>query len=272
MRDEIARLLRRAVRRQIARRRAQYHFDCIQFLGDQARIRQLAEADRQIDALFDQIDIVVVQAQVDRDVGIGDEIIGDRRRQLMRAERHRRGHPEQAARRGLKVAGGAFGVFHFIEDAQAALIVILPDLGGADAARRAIEQPHAEPFLERADMFAHHGRRHIEVPSRRGKARGLDDFGEYRHSDEAIQARTSQGQSRPDVSPLGPPARTRAFSTPRDLSELLVRNLSDHAAALIAALRGLHDVMAITADYSPQRPRNCSTTSRRCGRARCSAT
>src|SRR5580704_7900403 len=131
----------------------------------------------------------------------------------MRAERHRRGHPQQAARRGLEIAGGAFGIFQFVEDAQAALVVVLADLGGADAPRRAIEQPHAEPLLERADMFAHHGWRHVEVPSRRGKARGLDDLGEYRHSDEAIQVQTSQGQSRPDTSPLGPPARTHADST-----------------------------------------------------------
>src|SRR3984957_6520604 len=112
----------------------------------------------------------------------------------MRAERYRRGHPEQAAWRGFQVAGGAFGVFQFVEDAQAALGVVLPDLGGADAARRAIEQPHAEPLLKRADMFAHHGWRDLEVPSRRSKARGLDDFGEYRHSDEAIRVQTSQGQ------------------------------------------------------------------------------
>src|SRR4029077_3567683 len=73
----------------------------------------------------------------------------------------------------------------------------------------------------------------------------------------------------PSGLPLG-----RAFVClpPRGLLELLVRNLCDHAAALIAALRGLHDVTAITAHYSPQQPRNCSVTSRRCRRARCSAT
>src|SRR5580700_2835461 len=72
----------------------------------------------------------------------------------------------------------------------------------------------------------------------------------------------------PLVLPLG-----RAFIRPRAaVSHLLVRNLRGYAAALIAALRRLHDVMAITADYSPQQPRNCSVTSRRCGRARCSAT
>src|ERR1700719_1650165 len=114
-------------------------------------------------------------------------------------------------------------------------------------------------------MFAHHGWRHVEVPSRRGKARGLDDFGEYRHSGEAIQARTSRGQCRPDTSPPGPPARTRTFPPRAAYWQLLVQNLCDHAAALIAALRALHDVMAITSDYSPQQTRNCSVTSRRCG-------
>src|SRR5580704_3471502 len=74
-------------------------------------------------------------------------------------------------------------------------------------------------------------------------------------------------KSVPLVLPLG-----RAFLRPRAAySQLLVRNPGDYAAALIAALRRLHDVMAITADYSPQQPRNCSVTSRRCGRARCSA-
>src|SRR5580704_12513876 len=66
--------------------------------------------------------------------------------------------------------------------------------------------------------------------------------------------------------------RPRPFCPGASCLELLVRNPSDYAAALIAALRGLHDVMAITPGYSPQQPRNCSVTSRRCGRARCSAT
>ena len=71
------------------------------------------EADSHIDALFDQVDVVMLQDQIDRDVGMSDDIIGNRRREFMRAKRHRRGHPEQTAWYGLQIAGGVLGVFDF---------------------------------------------------------------------------------------------------------------------------------------------------------------
>jgi hypothetical protein len=81
----------------------------------------------------------------------------------------------------LQFAGGALRLLEVGENAQAALIEILPDFGRAYAARRPIEQPHAESLLERLNMRGHHRRRHTEVTRRRCKAAGVNHLGEHGH-------------------------------------------------------------------------------------------
>jgi hypothetical protein len=56
---------------------------------------------------------------------------------------------------GVEIAGGAFSLLDLGKDAQAALLVVLAELGEGDAACRAVQQPDAEMRLGRAHVLAH---------------------------------------------------------------------------------------------------------------------
>jgi hypothetical protein len=49
-------------------------------------------------------------------------------------------------------------VFEFGKDLRAAIVIGLADFGQADFPRRAVEQPRAEPILERLHVVADHRR------------------------------------------------------------------------------------------------------------------
>ena len=151
-------------------------------------ISKLTDANCKIETFLDEVDVGIVKAEVDGDVGISDQIIGDRGSKMAHAEGYRRSHSQLAARRRLQIARSAFGFIEIGENAQATFIIILPDLGGADAAGRSIEQPYAEPLFKCLNVLAHHGGRHAKVTGRRRKAAGVDDFNEHGHSSEPIQA------------------------------------------------------------------------------------
>jgi len=53
-----------------------------------------------------------------------------------------------------------------------------------------IEQPDAEPRLERLHVLAHHAGEMRKVPRRAGEARTFDDFDEYRHRRVSIHRLT----------------------------------------------------------------------------------
>jgi hypothetical protein len=148
----------------------------------------VAHADREIEALLDEVDITIVEIELDRNVGISREIIGDRESEETRPARHRRAHPKHAAGRRLQIAGRALRLFHVGENAERTFVIILSDFGHADAARGAIEEPHTEPLFKRLNMGAYHCGRHAQPARRARKAAGIDDFDKYRHSAETIHA------------------------------------------------------------------------------------
>ena len=83
--------------------------------------------------------------------------VGDAAAEMQRAERHRRVDAQQAARLRLQTRNGKVGFFEIGEDGEAALVIGLPVLGRAGAARRADEQLHPERLLEIDHVFAHRG-------------------------------------------------------------------------------------------------------------------
>jgi hypothetical protein len=72
-----------------------------------------------------------------------------------RTERHRRVDAQHAARLGLQPRHRKIGFFQVGEDGDAALVIRLPVLGRAGAARGADEQLHPEVALQIDHIFAH---------------------------------------------------------------------------------------------------------------------
>ncbi len=85
-----------------------------------------------------------------------------------------------------KRAGDVVGLFDVGEDLDRAVVIGLADLGDADLARGAVEQPRAEPVLQRLDVVAHHGRRHVELAGGGGETAGFNDPDESGQAGEAV--------------------------------------------------------------------------------------
>ena len=147
---------------------------------DQAGIRRRRHPDCDIKALLDDVDGALSHAQVDLHVGIGREEFSHHRPD----ELHNMGrgiNPQRAARRRLQGAGDVVGLLDIGKDLDGAVVIGPAHLGQADLPRGAVEQPRAEPVLQRLDMVAHHRRRHVEPASGRGKSAAI------RHPDEGRQ-------------------------------------------------------------------------------------
>ena len=178
--QKVARVLRTAAPVEIGRRRdrgeallarADRH-------GDHVLFEPLVVADAGIAARGQHIDEAVLGDHVEADVRIG----GQERRhdpgqdQPGRADRHI--EPERAGRPVAKTVDDVERRLDLAQGRRQALQETRSRLRRGDAARRAVEQAHAEPPLQAADGLAQPGRAHAGRPRAVAKAAGL------RHRDE----------------------------------------------------------------------------------------
>jgi hypothetical protein len=134
---EMIRRLRNAASRQIGRGGARHLGQQGHAAGDHGAVGQVAEPQHAVDALAHQVDQPVAFGQLDLQVGIGRQEVGQARQH----EPPRQGpldiDPQQAA--GRTLAERAFGLLQVVQQAQAALVIGLAVQGGADLAGGALE-------------------------------------------------------------------------------------------------------------------------------------
>src|SRR5476651_742568 len=91
---------------------------------DQSRVRQVAHAYRDVDALLNDVRIRVAQAQVDGELWVTLAKPGNGWRQDVQADRWRRGDLQRAGRLGPRGNGGLIDLFHLAQNAQGPLVQI----------------------------------------------------------------------------------------------------------------------------------------------------
>jgi hypothetical protein len=143
-----------------------------------ARIRERRDAQRQIEAAADQLDRLIAQMQVDRDLRIGVEEIGKRRRHVLDAEGHRRRHSYPAARRRRLRQCLRLDRLRIGQDLGRAHRQDAPGFGQRQSARGAVEQTFAEAALQSRNCLGDGRLREVELGSGAGKGAGFGDFGE----------------------------------------------------------------------------------------------
>ena len=124
--------------------------------------------------LTDKIDAAVVKVQVDLELGVRDQKLCDRRREVQEPERHRGGNLEGAPELALETARHLLGFDDIGKDISRPLVIRVPRFGEAQAARGAVKKAGSEPVFERADPPADH---RLGEPQWAGGARetlGLD--------------------------------------------------------------------------------------------------
>ena len=82
MAHQVGRSGRRAAAAQVGRRGAHQPLKLAQLARDPARVAELAEAQREVDSLFDEIDQLVVDLQPQGDSRVGVEQAGQRLRDV----------------------------------------------------------------------------------------------------------------------------------------------------------------------------------------------
>ena len=143
--------------------------------GDEAVIGMLAGADGDVEALLDHIDHTVVDAQLDRDLRMGEPKLGDGVDQHLDAEPRRGADPQEAAWAAVEFFADQVGGLDIGQYRAGTLAKRRAEVGQALAPRGALDQSAAEAVFEKLDMLANHGARDLECFGRRRKAAELGD-------------------------------------------------------------------------------------------------
>ena len=117
----------------------------------QGGIRQRRDAQGGIESGADEVDQLIAQMQIDRNVRVFGKKLRQERRHFPETEGHRHGEAHEPARARRLGMGLAFGGLAFGKDARGAIKQELAGVGERQPARGAIEQPRAEPLLQPGD-------------------------------------------------------------------------------------------------------------------------
>jgi hypothetical protein len=121
---------------------------------DHARVGELTVANRQVDAVLDQVDVAPGAGELNGDVRIASEKLGKARHDVEPPEHRRNGHPDQAGRRGLAVTNQGLRRVEFVDQPQSGFVENLAGVGEGHAPRGAAHQLRAEVCFEGGDLFA----------------------------------------------------------------------------------------------------------------------
>ena len=129
----------------------------------------------------DEIDAAVVEREINLELRMRDEEVRDRRRQVKQPKRHRRRHFQRTLKFALQAARHLFSLDDIVKDAAGPLVIGLPGLGQAQAARRAMEEARSQSGFERPDPSADNRLGKPEPLRGAGETGGFDDAHEDGH-------------------------------------------------------------------------------------------
>jgi hypothetical protein len=148
---------------------------------DQRRIRQFADAYREVVALADQLHPAVVQVQLDVELRMGSKKFYDRWREVAPAEGHRRRHPQLASEFALQPPRDVVRFGDIGQDAPRPFKISEPGLRQAETPRGAVEQIRSEARFKRADPAADDRFRDAKPLRRAREAARFDYTHEHGH-------------------------------------------------------------------------------------------
>ncbi len=141
---------------------------------DERRIDRAADAHAHVEAQAHEVDDLVGQVERNPHVGIAFDERRAMPRDVLAAESGRRRDEQMAGRRVPALADPIVGVLEIREQPAAVFEIDAALLGQREAARRSMQQAHAEPLFERVDPPADHHRRDLRDQRRTREAAGID--------------------------------------------------------------------------------------------------
>ena len=136
------------------------------------RVRRVANAQREVEALLDEVDVAICADEVHLYVRVQPQVLGEDRSE--RRERCGGRQAEQSLRRGLELGDGQLRLLELSDDANAVLVVDAPHVREAQLPGRALKQAGADALLELGELPADRGLRHPKTRRRRREASALN--------------------------------------------------------------------------------------------------
>jgi len=139
------------------------------------RITQSRNSDRQIKALVDDIDKLVVGIDVQMQVGVGRDKITDNMDEAVCRKRNRGRHSQSATELTITAADSIGGIAKLGEDTASTLIELLSGIREVDLASAAVKQRSPELGLQITHAAADRGFRQLKTLGCGRKTAGVDD-------------------------------------------------------------------------------------------------
>ncbi|EEF22342.1 conserved hypothetical protein [Ricinus communis] len=160
-----------------------------QLARDEVRLQRVGDAQRQVDALLDQVDGAVAHLQVDRRARVAPQEFADGAQQLGLRQRLRTGDAQQAPRRVSLVAERYRHAVRHLQHAAAAGQRKLAGVGQAQAAGAAVQQAGAGPCLHLRQVARDHGARHAQGLGGAYHAAALGDADKHAGGGDTVHIR-----------------------------------------------------------------------------------
>ncbi|MNF81939.1 hypothetical protein D3C84_642310 [compost metagenome] len=162
VRGQICRGARRPLARQVGGGGAQQHPGLAQLAGHQGGVRQGADPQRHVDALGNEIPLLVVGDDLDAEARMGLQQGRQGQRQRLARHPHGGGDPHLPEQAVAHFREAQLGLVEGLLQGLAPLPHHLPRLGQTEATGGAMQQGEAEQALQLADVLADGGGGHAE--------------------------------------------------------------------------------------------------------------
>ena len=162
----------------IVGRGAKHPFDIRDLSDAQVAVLGLAQEERQVQPFGRQVDLPVRQAQTQADLGVVGQELRHQRRDQPPPDAQGGRHVKRSAQVLGDIGDLRLGGFDGGQDLGRAAIEGLPLFRGRQAARGALEQPHAQVILKLGNPRRRHRRRDPQIAPRGGHAAQFIDTNE----------------------------------------------------------------------------------------------
>jgi len=150
-----------------------------QLASDERRILKPSGAEGEVDAVFDQVELVVGEAQLDIGLRVQGQKVDHGADEEVTAKTNRGRNADRARRLRPRLRKTQVRLLDRPQPLAALLIVETPGIRQVEAACGALQQPHTDLTLERGDTAADGCLGHGQQASCSGEAAGFDDAGKY---------------------------------------------------------------------------------------------
>ena len=150
--------------------------------GHQAGVVKAADTDRQVDALLDQVDLLVVEQQGQTQPAVGAQQRRQGVAQRPSGKAHRGGDAQLAHRRVAQLGQALFGLAGQLQHLGTATVEGGSGLGESQLAGGAMQQADSRALLQLADLLADRRGGHAQRLGGGHHGAALDYGGEHRHA------------------------------------------------------------------------------------------